>query len=760
MTARNYDVILTVSNAASFVTSNFIVGNTTATVAVIANVNTTANTLKVKLSNILQQFSSSEVIHSNYIVISGTSLGMLTQANTFVSNVMSGNVTTAIATIVSTAPSNFIAEKNAFTQNPIVRLYSIYYPGEWYPPNENGNPTGQGEGRAWPVDFPVRFAEVVSDYVSDLSYNVIYDNVSYIPFPVNLSGFDINSDGKINELSLTVFNVDNLISALVEDPFLVGNNTSNSVIAIVNNEQVHGIDPRTVNANPADVGVPSSEAYKSLTRARANGLAYSGDVVGIYGTANASFTKTQTAVVNGTWQAQKQDTRDLLGAVVEIKTTFANFLDYWPEYSTARFITSNVIEVYNAVPYRVGDNVITSGNLVLTTPNATSLRTSLNLGNVANVNLNGNSSTVLSGNGAWIGTVPNAIIATTALNVMATGVVGAVANAEYSVLAETANSVALANVVGIGNIANINLNGNVLTVLAGNGQWVPQANSNGVAGVSQIVAGNGIVLSPSNGIGIVTVSANLSNLTVANANVANTANGLQAPIANTIITGGTSGQMIITNGSGNLSFATPNVGTVTRVRGNGSGLGFSLSGDVTSSGNLTLVVPNSASLTSSMGLGNVSSLNFNGNGSTVLAGNGAWVTQSGSTLFNYATEVVTLVTHTTGTYTHDLLTSSIVYSTAVATGSVVVAYRGNVSTTVNTLLSVGTSITATYVMTTGSTGYAVTGITVDGTSQTVNWAGGTTPSVVANTKMSYTFTIVKTFANTYTVLGTATRFGE
>jgi phage-related protein len=362
MTARNYDVILTVSNAASFVTSNFIVGNTTATLAVIANVDTTANTLKVKLSNVLQQFSTTEVIHSNSITISGTELGKLTQPNTFISNVMSGNVTTAIATIVSTAPSNFIAEKNAFTQNPIVRLYSLYYPGEWYPPNENGNPTGQGEGRAWPVDFPVRFAEVVSDYVSDLNYNVIYDDISYLPFPVNLSGFDVNSDGKINELSLTVFNVDNLISSLVEDPFLVGNNTSNSVIAVVNNEEVHGIDPRTVNATPSDVGSPGSEAYDSLTRARANGLAYSTDVVSIYGTANASFTKTQTSVVNGIWQAQKQDTRDLLGGVVEIKTTFANFLDYWPEYSTVRFTTSNVVEVFNAVPYRVGDNVVASGN--------------------------------------------------------------------------------------------------------------------------------------------------------------------------------------------------------------------------------------------------------------------------------------------------------------------------------------------------------------------------------------------------------------
>ena len=60
---------------------------------------------------------------------------------------------------------------------------------------------------------------------------------------------------------------------------------------------------------------------------------------------------------DGEWREGKSDTRDLLGGVVSIKTTFANFLDHWPEYSTARFITSNVVEVYNALPYRVGDNV-------------------------------------------------------------------------------------------------------------------------------------------------------------------------------------------------------------------------------------------------------------------------------------------------------------------------------------------------------------------------------------------------------------------
>jgi phage-related protein len=359
MTARNYDVILTVDNAASFTTSNFIIGNTSAAVAVIANVDIQHNLLKVKLSNILLQFNSTEVIHSNSITIAGSDAGKLSQANTFTPNVMTGNVTTAIANITSQAPSAFIAEKNAFTQNPIVRLYSVYYPGEWYPPNINGNPTEQGEGRAWPTDFPIRFAEVTGDFVSDLTYNVIYDSVNYIPFPVNLSGYDVSSDGKINELNLAIFNVDNIISKIVEDPYLVGNNSSNSVIAIVNSELVNGIDPRTVNASPSDVGSPGSSAYDSLTRARANGLAFSQDIVNTYGTANASFTRTQTLSVNGNWAAQKQDTRDLLGAVVEIKTTFANFLDFWPEYSAVRFVTSNVVEVYNAIPYRVGDNVTT-----------------------------------------------------------------------------------------------------------------------------------------------------------------------------------------------------------------------------------------------------------------------------------------------------------------------------------------------------------------------------------------------------------------
>ena len=138
---------------------------------------------------------------------------------------------------------------------------------------------------------------------------------------------------------------------------LVGNNQSNSCQAVVNGELVHGIDPRTINANPSDFGSEGTEGFDVLTRARSNGLNYSVSSVGIYGKANSAFTRDQTIAVGGTWQENKIDSRDLLGGVVRIKSTFANFLDVWPEYSTAKFITGNVVEVYNAMPYRVGDNV-------------------------------------------------------------------------------------------------------------------------------------------------------------------------------------------------------------------------------------------------------------------------------------------------------------------------------------------------------------------------------------------------------------------
>jgi phage-related protein len=359
VTSRTYDVILTVANATPFQTGNIVVGNTSSASGIIAGIDKTNNLLKVKLANTIHEFIDSENIYSKYITISGTANGAINNAMAlpFQANVMSGNVVTGISSILDIQPSTFIAEKNAFTQNPIVRLYSVYYPGEWYPPNEAGNPGESGEGLAWPIYFPIHFAEIVGDLADDINYKVSYGGVTFSPYPVSISGIDQSSDGKINELTLTLFNVDNLISRLVEDPFLSGNNTSNSTVAHVNGELVHGIDPRTVNITLAQAAAISSECFNTLTRARANGLAYSDDIVAAYGMSNASFTYEQTKAVNGIWEAYKEDSRDLLGGIVNIKTTFANFLDFWPEYSLITAVSSNVITVKNSLPYRLGDNV-------------------------------------------------------------------------------------------------------------------------------------------------------------------------------------------------------------------------------------------------------------------------------------------------------------------------------------------------------------------------------------------------------------------
>ena len=66
MTARNYDFVITVDNAAGFQSTNVLIGNTSAAVGVIANVDTSLNTLKVKLSNSILEFSNLEVVHSMY----------------------------------------------------------------------------------------------------------------------------------------------------------------------------------------------------------------------------------------------------------------------------------------------------------------------------------------------------------------------------------------------------------------------------------------------------------------------------------------------------------------------------------------------------------------------------------------------------------------------------------------------------------------------------------------------------------------------
>lgn len=253
-----------------------------------------------------------------------------------------GETITASANIVEIGNSVFIEAKNTFEQQPLVRLYTLYFPGEWYPPKESGNPdtTSLGIAYPWPAGFPVRFAEIRGDYISDITYAIQLGGVSYMPYPLNSTGIGLDSSGKINDVTFTVSNFDNLITQLIENAYLCGFNSTNNAPGIVNGETVFNIDPRT---NPANAHFDSG---------------YS-ESVGI----NVAWTYSTTTAHGDTWTRLKHDTRDLLGGVIEIKTTFAHLLDYWPEYSVIlEKVNSNHLKMRTISPYRIGDVVHNDGN--------------------------------------------------------------------------------------------------------------------------------------------------------------------------------------------------------------------------------------------------------------------------------------------------------------------------------------------------------------------------------------------------------------
>ena len=77
----------------------------------------------------------------------------------------------------------------------------------------------------------------------------------------------------------------------------------------------------------------------------------------------------------------------------------------------------------------------------------------------------------------------------------------------------------------------------------------------------------------------------------------------------------------------------------------------------------------------------------------------------------------------------------------------------------DTYLEPGKSLTLTLMVTNGATAYYCTGVQIDGAATTVKWLGGTAPSSGnANAIDVYTFTVIRSVAGTYTVLGSLTKF--
>jgi hypothetical protein len=123
-------------------------------------------------------------------------------------------------------------------------------------------------------------------------------------------------------------------------------------------------------------------------------------------------------------------------------------------------------------------------------------------------------------------------------------------------------------------------------------------------------------------------------------------------------------------------------------------------------------------------------------------------------------EITTVsATAATGTINYDVTTQSILYYTTSASANWTVNFRGSSGTSLNTLMATNDSISVTFMVTQGATAYYNSAVTIDGTSVTPKWQGGTAPSSGNASGIDvYNYVITKTASATYTVLASISQF--
>ena len=113
----------------------------------------------------------------------------------------------------------------------------------------------------------------------------------------------------------------------------------------------------------------------------------------------------------------------------------------------------------------------------------------------------------------------------------------------------------------------------------------------------------------------------------------------------------------------------------------------------------------------------------------------------------------------TATTNLNIVTAGTHLFTANSTSNITLNIRGDGSTTLNSLVAVGESITVVALITNGSTAYYPNVIQIDGNTVTPKYQGGTAPSAGnASSIDAYVFSIIKTASATFTVLASQTKF--
>ena len=116
-------------------------------------------------------------------------------------------------------------------------------------------------------------------------------------------------------------------------------------------------------------------------------------------------------------------------------------------------------------------------------------------------------------------------------------------------------------------------------------------------------------------------------------------------------------------------------------------------------------------------------------------------------------------TAATGTKNYDCLTQAVWYYTSDASGDWTLNLRGDGSTSLDTIMATGESITVTHLVTIGSSEYMNSAVQVDGSGVTPEWQGGSAPTEGnASSVDIYTYTVIKTGAATFKVFASLVQF--
>jgi hypothetical protein len=274
-------------------------------------------------------------------------------------------------------------------------------------------------------------------------------------------------------------------------------------------------------------------------------------------------------------------------------------------------------------------------------------------------------------------------------------VTGVVANATYSVNANFATSSESANTSNIAySVSGANVVGTVSSATTA-----------------------ATVTSPSQP-AITSVGAMTGLASTGTVNFSTASNVSLGGVANVHITGGSANFVLQTDGAGNLAWVTP------------------LTANATPGGANTQVQFNDNGL-----FGGNSSFSFNKTTSILTV-----PTVSTSTITNVvgAVETVIFTGGVSSTLTFDTTYSSIIQATTNTSANFVINFT-------NLSLSTGQARTFAYINKNASGAiYRCTGISIGGSSQTVNWLGGVAPTVGSQNDI-YNVTIIKTGSSTYSV---------